>query len=729
MAKEKKEKRMPYKKLLAKIRLGLSKPEKYTQDGLNKYIRDKGWTEEEFKEATVNHATIQVKKDNPKSYWGTAKGYMREVFDGITIGYSNTVDSYLTAIVNNDGIKLPSKDELEYTKQLIAQERADYQEANPVYATGANIAGAMTAGAGIVGGLYKIAPKLAATAGGSALGNFGKDLGVNIATGVGEGALYAYNTEQDVGEGAEFGGKAGAGATLATRALHPIAKGIGKGVDKLKSFTSRKDAKKTALERIEEDYELDRVDPEQQLLEFEKVNLGDEVRAGNLGGPNVQQTAKDAVNARGLAKTDVRKGLQEDLESNRGLTTGSFKEGLGFNQQGSDYLRDDIIEQMKKTAQPYYDEAYALPPINNPDLDRVLQTIHKTTKGDFYENAKAIAEREIELLPKELRDNAILPDEMPFGNIPVAVVDFYKQSLDDLIGSAKGNNRRTLIALKNKMLGIVDDATKIKPPEGGRWPDGTEYNTVIDPATKEIVPQSKSLVEIGESPYARARAIWSEGMDNTRAYELGEKAYSTKSAKKIDYEFNNLKSEAEKDLYRLGASTEAVTQMNRIKADSPNAAKKLLDPESKEKHAILFGDQQKSMEFINRLEGLSNIYKSNTGMMPRSDTGANLMRFTQDMINYVSTGGSLPRKAAVVTGRAVAGKLMRDRELAINEEAGKLLSTKGAPAIRQNVIEPLKQLKKDREGEFSQSLINRGLLTGALTSTEAQMMGGGSLLD
>ena len=182
---------MPFKKLLAKIRLGLSKPEKYTQDGLNKYIRDKGWTEEEFKEATVNHATIQVKKDNPKSYWGTAKGYMREVFDGITLGFSSTVDSYLTAIVNNDGIKLPSKDELEYTKQLIAQERADYQEANPVYATGANIAGAMTTGAGIVGGLYKVAPRLAATAGGSKLGNLGKDLGVNITTGMVEGGLYA----------------------------------------------------------------------------------------------------------------------------------------------------------------------------------------------------------------------------------------------------------------------------------------------------------------------------------------------------------------------------------------------------------------------------------------------------------------------------------------------------------------------------------------------------------
>ena len=747
MAKEKKEKRMPFKKLLGKIRWGLTQPE-LTQDGLNNYIKKNGWTEEEFKEATVNHATIQVKKDNPKSYWGTAKGYMREVFDGLTLGFSSTVDSYLTAIVNNDGIKLPSKDELEFAKQKIAQERADYQEANPLFATGANIAGAMTTGWLITKGAYKMIPSLlpstqslniAGKTIAPSVTNLGKDLSLNTVVGAGEGALYAYNTEQDVGEGAEFGSKAGAGATLATRALHPIAKGIGKGVDKLKSFTSRKDAKKTALERIEEDYELDRVDPEQQLLEFEKVNLGDEVRAGNLGGPNVQQTAKDAVNARGLAKTDVRKGLQEDLESNRGLTTGSFKEGLGFNQQGSDYLRDDIIEQMKKTAQPYYDEAYALPPINNPDLDRVLQTIHKTTKGDFYENAKAIAEREKEMLPKELRDTAIIPDEMPFGNIPVAVVDFYKQSLDDLIGSAKGNNRRTLIALKNKMLGIVDDATRIKeptnllddagrplPPRGSRYGGSGEDRIV--PSINDKTPP-KSLVVIGESPYARARAIWSEGMDNTRAYELGEKAYSTKSAKKIDYEFNNLKSEAEKDLYRLGASTEAVTQMNRIKADSPNAAKKLLDPESKEKHAILFGDQQKSMEFINRLEGLSNIYKSNTGMMPRSDTGANLMRFTQDMINFVSTGGSLPRRATIATGRAVAGKLMRDREQAINEEAGKLLSTKGAPAIRQNVIEPLKQLKKDREGEFSQSLINRGLLTGALTSTEAQMMGGGSLLD
>ena len=608
MAKEKKEKRMPYKKLLGKIRLGLSKPEKYTQDGLNKYIRDKGWTEKEFKEATVNHATIQVKKDNPKSYWGTAKGYMREVFDGITFGFSNTVDSYLTAIVNNDGIKLPSKDELEYTKQLIAQERADYQEANPITSTVGNIAGAMTTGAGVVGGLYKVAPKLAATTGGSAIGNFGKDLAVNVGTGIGEGALYAYNTDQDVTSGSGLGGIGGTVATVAGRGLH----GLGKAASKVKSIFTNKDAKDIALKRIDEDFNLDRVDPEAKLTELEDLGLGDQTRTANLGGANTQQTAKDAINARGEAKTIVRAGLEEDLAANRELTTETFKKGLGFNKLGSDQLKDDILLKMKTDAKPFYDQAYSLPPINNAELDSVIRTIDKTTgKGNLYQGAKDLAEQELELLPEEIRGRAILPDEMPYGNMPVAVVDYVKRSLDDLIDTSKGNKRRNLIKLKNKMLDITDASTAI---------------------------------EVGQSPYKIARSIWSEGMDNNRALELGEKAYSSKSAAKMRFEFNNLKSQAEKDLYRLGASTEAVTNMNKLKAEGSNVSKKMLDPEAREKHEILFGDSEKTQEFINRLRALSDMHKSNTAMMPRSDTSANLMRFAQDMTNFVSTGGSLPRK-------------------------------------------------------------------------------------
>ena len=714
MAKEKKEKKMPFKKLLAKIRLGLTKPEKYTQEGLNQYIRDKGWTEEDFKKATVNHATIAVRKSNPKSLWGVTKGYFREVADGLTFGFSNTVDKYLTAIINNDGIELPSEDELEYTKQLIAQERADYQEANPITSTVGNIAGAMTTGAGVVGGLYKVAPKLAATTGGSAIGNFGKDLAVNVGTGIGEGALYAYNTDQDVTSGSGLGGIGGTRATVAGRGLH----GLGKAASKVKSIFTNEDAKDIALKRIDEDFNLDRVDPEAKLTELEDLGLGDQTRTANLGGANTQQTAKDAINARGEAKTIVRAGLEEDLAANRELTTETFKKGLGFNKLGSDQLKDDILLKMKTDAKPFYDQAYSLPPINNAELDSVIRTIDKTTgKGNLYQGAKDLAEQELELLPEEIRGRAILPDEMPYGNMPVAVVDYVKRSLDDLIDTSKGNKRRNLIKLKNKMLDITDASTAIKPQPQPQNPNAL---ALLDP--------SESLIEVGQSPYKIARSIWSEGMDNNRALELGEKAYSSKSAAKMRFEFNNLKSQAEKDLYRLGASTEAVTNMNKLKAEGSNVSKKMLDPEAREKHEILFGDSEKTQEFINRLRALSDMHKSNTAMMPRSDTSANLMRFAQDMTNFVSTGGSLPRKVAITGGRIVAGKLAGNREAAINKEMGELLNTKGGQNIRSKVIEPIKEVKKKDEKEFSQSLINRGLLTGALTNTQAQMLGGGGLL-
>lgn len=740
MSKEKKVEKMPYKKLLAKIRWGLTQPE-ITEDGLNSYIRKNGWTQEEFDKATVNHATIQVKKSNPKSYWGTAKGYMREVLDGVTIGgYSDTIDKYLTAIVNNDGIELPSEDELEFAKQKIAEERADYQKGNPIVSTGANIAGAMATGGALTKGALTMLPKLAPSAQGiniagkaipASATNLGKDVALNTALGTGEGALYAYNKGQDVSEGAEFGGTAGAGTTLGMRALHPLLQGVGrfgKGV-KEAVFPSKATPREQSLERIVEDWQLDGVDPKEQLLRLKELGLGEEVRTSYLGKYNTQQTAKDAVNTRGKAKVEVKEGLLDDMERNRKLTTDSMKKGLGFNKKGESLLKGDIISEMKKSAKPFYKEAYALPPINNPDLDRVLKTIDDTTGGDFYANAKKIAEREIEILPDELRSSAILSDEMPYGNMPVAVVDYVKQSVDDLIKSAKGNDRRTLIALKNRMLDIVDVETQIKAPTREKF-----VPNQIDPSgrpipvdTSGLPSKSDSLVAVGESPYARARAIYSEGHSNLEAYDLGKKAYSNKSADEIQYEMNDLVSETEKDLYRLGASTEAVTKLNLSTADTTNASKKMLSPEAKDKHKVLFADRVKAEQFTNRLTALSEIHKSANAMLPKSDTGANIMLFAKDMVDFVSAGGSLTKRAGVVGARKLTDTVQRKQALARNEEMGKLQMARGDKKVA-GIIDETEGLRKKKDKEFSQSLINRSLLTGALTNTEAQMLGAGGLL-
>ena len=755
---KKEEERTDFKTVLRSIRGGLKAVDEetgepiYSKQDLDNHIVKKGWTQEEFKTAWVNHSTIQVRKSNPKSVWGQFKGYMREVADGITIGYSDTVDKYLTGVINNDGLLLPNNDELEYTKQLIAQERADYREVSPASATVGNIAGAMTMGAGLTGGVLKMLPALAPSAVGANIAgkaipasamNLGKDIAVNVPLGMGENALYNYNTGQENNADTAIDSTAyGVGSALLSR---PLQKGaellgdLGRGI-KRAVFPDSKNAREQSLERIVEDWKLDGVDPNKQLDELDKLGLGDEIRTANLGKYNTQQTAKDALNTRGKSKTILKDNLLEDLEGNSELTTKSMKEGLGFNNKGESLLKGDIIKRMKTESEPFYREAYALPPIKNTELDRVLKTIDDTTGGEFYEKARKIAEREIELLPKELRGNAILPDEMPYGNMPVAVVDYVKQSVDDLIQSAKGNDRRTLIALKKKMLKIVDAETTIKPPKNlldksGRPLDPNTGTPQIDPTTGQGVPNTgqpqlpppQSLVVVGESPYAKARSIYSEGYGNLEAYDIGKKAYSNKSASEVKYEIDNLATEAEKDLYRLGASTEAVNKINASTADTMNASKKMLSKEAKAKHAVLFPTPEIAEAHTKRLKALSDIHKGNTAMLPKSDTGASIMDFARGMIDFFGSGGSLTRKAGVFAGRKIADTVQNKQAVTRGEELAKLQMTKGRKGI-QGVIDETEGLRKKKEGEFSQSLINRGLLTGALTNTQAQMLGSGGLL-
>jgi len=736
MAKKKKE-RTDFKTVLRSIRGGLKAVDEetgepiYSKTDLDNHIEKKGWTQEQFKTAWVNHASIQVRKSNPESVWGVAKGYLREVADGITIGFSDTVDKYLTGMINNEGIMIPLNDELEYTKQLIAEERADYNKKNQVLSTVGNMAGAMTTGGALTGGALKMLPKLAPSAQGlniagktvpAPVANVGKDIAVNVPLGVGEASLYAHNKGGEVNADTAIDSTAyGVGGTLLSR---PLAKGaellgdLGRGI-KRAVFPDSKNAREQGLERIVEDWELDGVDPKAKLEELDNLGLGEEVRTGYLGEYNTQQTAKDAMNTRGASKTILKKNLLEDMEGNRGLTTDSMKKGLGFNDNGESLLKGDIILKMKTNSKPFYKEAYALPPINNPKLDKVLKTIDKTTKGEFYESAKTIAEREIELLPEELQSNAILPDEMPYGNVPVAVVDYVKQSLDDLIKSAKGNDRRTLIALKKKMLDIVDVETRIKLP-----------TNQLDPQTGKPLPLDatpQSLVAVGESPYAKARSIYSEGHNNLEAYDLGKKAYSNKSASEVKYEMDSLASEAEKDLYRLGASTEAVTKLNLSTADTTNASKKMLSPESKAKHGVLFETPEKAEEFTNRLKALSEMHKSQSAMLPKSDTAGSMMDFARGMVDFFGAGGSLLKRSAVVGGRKIADTVQKKQNLARNEQMGQMQMAKGKRAVG-GIIDETEGLRKKKEGEFSQSLINRGLLTGALTNTQAQMMGTGGLL-
>ena len=72
-----------------------------------------------------------------------------------------------------------------------------------------------------------------------------------------------------------------------------------------------------------------------------------------------------------------------------------------------------------------------------------------------------------------------------FAEFSHAVVDYVKRSLDDLIDTSKGNKRRNLIKLKNKMLDITDASTAIKPQPQPQNPNAL---ALLDP--------SESLIEV-----------------------------------------------------------------------------------------------------------------------------------------------------------------------------------------------------------------------------------------
>ena len=671
----------------------------FSQEDINNYILDSGYNSlKAFDKAVVNRASIGVRKRHPESEAGAILGYVREVASGLTLGLSNMGEALIYSIVNSTPY--------EFEKELLQTEREEYQDASPVLATTGGLAGAMVTGLGATKLAYKTAPSLLPKVG-APISNIAKEATLEAGLGAIEGGVTAATSGGDTTTAAELGAGIGFISPLASRVVSPIIDFTNKGIRRVRGEAPGiGGAEERALKKLDESFVNDgmtKADRLEKLMEFEDAGMGDQVRTGYLGKSNVHQLSKDAINAPGPAKTQVKEGLLADKEANSELTTKFMKEGLGYADEGGEALKTSTLKQMKSEAQPLYDEAYKLPPINNKEMDNLLRTLNDTTKGDFYERVKAIAKREIALLDPEVQKTVILPDEMPYGDVPVAVVDFYKRATDDLIDAARGNDKRTLIRMKDKILKIADAETM--------------------PLKDKLLPDGATVPDDLQSPFARARAIWSEGNDNVKAYDLGEQVYGAKSASKIKAEFDALKSEAERHMYRLGASTEAVVKVEGGEAPTRNFSKKFLTKEAKKKHQILFGNQKEAEGFVKRLELLSEMHAAAGDMIPRSDTTAGIMRFVSGAWDLVRGGGSLTGKAISRGGALLTDQVMQDSAKATNKELGRILSEPGAKHAR-GVLQNTDALEKQMKGK----MIRRGLLSGAITSGAASMLGGGGLL-
>ena len=445
------------------------------------------------------------------------------------------------------------------------------------------------------------------------------------------------------------------------------------------------------MDKLEESFTDDAISPADRrakLKEFEDAGMGDTVGIGHLGGENVSQLAKDSQVTKGPARTAVKEQLVKDMESDSERLQKFMQDGLGYNKTGSPQTVDQMMSQMNKKAEPRYEEAFDHPNIKSEKIDEVMS--HKEFR-EAYEEAQATNRLD--------PDGQYMPD-LPEEGVPG---EWSVYALDQV---------KKIINLQRRL-----------PPSAANAPNkkkskhlGQQVNILLGAIDDEV------------PVYGTARNLWGDGAAEVDAYELGMSAYKTsKKPAQVEYEFNKLETDAEKEMYRLGASTEAVAKIDDAVSPTKSHSKVFSSESNKKKHAILFGNEEETAKFQQRLKLLTEMHQKAGDQIPRSDSGANLSRFVGRAWDLVSNtrGGNIISKGAGL----IADPLQAVQQRSTNKSLGQMLAERGRKPAAQTL-----QNMENRQKELSQNMLNRSLLTGGITGAGAHLLGGkdkkqGSLLE
>ena len=674
----------------------------YPKEEVNKYILKNGYKSmKAFEQAVINRASIGVRAENPATFKGAEKGYFREVANGLSMGLWSKAAPLVRSIIN--------RTPLDYEIELEEANREAYRDMQPVQANVGNIGGAMVTGGALAKAGMKMIPGLTPKAGAPAL-NYSKEAALEAGLGAGEGAVTALTQGGDVGTGAGIGTGMGIVAPAISRVVSPMVDVAKEGGRIVKEAFGGKPtqsmSEKRAMDKLEESFTDDAISPADRrakLKEFEDAGMGDTVGIGHLGGENVSQLAKDSQVTKGPARTAVKKQLVKDMESDSERLQKFMQDGLGYNKTGSPQTVDEMMLKMNDDAQPFYDKAFETPMFKSDVVDEVMS--HKEFR-EAYEEAQATNRLD--------PDGQYMPD-LPEEGVPG---EWSLYALDQV---------KKIVNLQRRL-----------PPSAANAPNkkkskhlGQQVNILLG-----------ALDEVS-GDYKIARNLWGDGAGEVDAYELGMSAYKTsKKPAQVEYEFNKLETDAEKEMYRLGASTEAVAKIDDAVSPTKSHSKVFSSESNKKKHAILFGNEEETAKFQQRLKLLTEMHQKAGDQIPRSDSGANLSRFVGRAWDLVSNtrGGNIISKGAGL----IADPLQMAQQRSTNKALGQMLAERGGqvPMVDPNYgylgqqSKPARTLQnmENRQKELSQNMLNRSLLTGGITGAGAHLLGGkdkkqGSLLE
>ena len=656
-------------------------------DMATKFLEKNDWTHKRFDNALK---TMAQKKEDNESFWNKVWDTSGDVVEQFTSAATMGQSAYLQAGV--DWLVSQASDDkpMSYSESLsnVRKRDREFRKENPGSSLILDVAGGAIPGIGTA----NLAMKTGAMTikAGRPLANTLSQAKVDVPMGVVEevGRSSARGeSAEDVTEAGIWGGTFGMVGSGISGAIEWAGKPVIDFLDdsvvpwfKRNILRTKptspavpkltKDEEKIAdqINQNLEDEGLTRQDIIERADEADELGV-ENIRLATLAGPESQSTVKNLGIAPGGTKTKVKTELLGDLEDSSENVTKTIKEGMGFNDKGDELIKLGIVKKGKEATDPLYAISYQLGNISNKRLDTILKTLDDTTAGEFYDIVTKLSKRHNADLPPGTKPIPVfLPDEMPYGDIPVEVIDVIQRAVRDLAKKTSGDDARTLWQLRQKVLDITGEETK-KSFNALVKDSYVPGRGIVNSKLYRELPFLKEMsfdeidvffknLDAGDgtfhSPFAKERETYGDTQSNIDAYNSGKKAFAqNKTFNQFKDEWNNLGSQTEKDFYRLSAATHAIENIDMSGAETKNFAKQFLSKGQRQKFLLMFdNDPEKVANFIRRLELENEAHKSVSGMLPRSDTAENTLNFFSHLREWMSTS-SIENKMLQAGGRFI----------------------------------------------------------------------------
>jgi hypothetical protein len=353
---------------------------------------------------------------------------------------------------------------------------------------------------------------------------------------------------------------------------------------------------------------------------------------------------------------------------------------------------DDLSNAIDSYLSPLYETAFLKnQKITNLDLYKSLNT---PVIKDAYKDAA-----------NTYREKLIAENRDPFP-IP-SLKDLYIKENGKIVGVSKELPLEFLNLIKRS----ADQQTFQKIKEGSINTERARNRKKIANAFRENLKDSVLGTE-----YKDALSMAADRFALQNAFEKGAMFKKpSSSAKAFDKEFNNLKTDIERDAFRVGVFQELYNDINRI-GDNIDLVKKIFDsPDLRQKLFILFGnDINARKQFIERLVRESNISVKTGTIIGGSNTAEKVLD-AEDAIKSLSdiiVAGTSPTSSAGI--RAEASLFTKARDIISNptekraRSVGKVLLEKN-PTRQKEILDLMLQLQK--QGKY-EGMLRDQIVTG-----------------